>query len=259
MAGIGDEGRDEGGSAEGSRGEAPRIAGRFEVLGNLGEGPLGKVYHVRDHRTGGREVALKILRATTSSEPGVEDLVAEHVERLQTLAHENLTTLRDAGLTELGLFFLSSDYVKGENLRALMDRRGALVPEQAFAIARQALAGLEQGHRRGLCHGHLKPENVLLVDRTPSTAENPHGVGVRVLDFGFAEIAARLSLVTGMGAVVFLAPEQRDGAPADARSDVWALGAMLYEMLTGNRPGPDAPESLDEGVSMDEPTREIVA
>ena len=202
---------------------AKLVARRYEILRPLGEGKHGRVYLVRDHANQGREMALKILLASATAAKDFAPRLREHLERLGGLNHETINRPRDAGRTELGLFYLSSDRVRGESLRDLLDRKGALRPRHALEIARQLLGVLEHLHRTELVHGALSPENVFLRDRVPWTRENPYGVGVRLVDVGLT------SLFDGEAA------EAKEHSERAAQ-DLVDCAAILVELLLGTRP-----------------------
>jgi hypothetical protein len=221
---------------------APLVAGRFEVrgpLGPTGAGAEGRVYRVRDHGRGGVESALKILPAEASKGDAAAEHLGELIEQARELDHESLVRPRAFGRTELGLLFVSSDLVEGETLRELTERRGALHPHHAIEIGRQILLAMEYGHARGFVHGRLDPTKVMLARRVPWSPDEPFGVGVRLLEFGFAHAAPPTH-------TPYLAPEVRRGERADERADVYSVGALLFELLTGNRP-PDEARLDDSG------------
>ncbi len=204
---------DERGHDEGDRdrGSAARIAGRFEVQGLLGEGPSAKVYRVLDHRDGGeRPATLKILRADALGEEESFEALTERARPLRELDHARIQHMLDVGQTDLGLVYLESEYTPGENLRTLLARRGKLPKSRALEIARQIVAALEFGHKRGVAHGALHSGNVLLLDRVPFDKDNPWAVGVRLLDFGVKELF---------------------GAKAEAPADFDALEVLYREMI----------------------------
>ncbi len=208
--------------------QPPRlVARRFEIRNPLGEGPHGRVFLVRDHDHQGREVALKILSAGLTRRPDFSARLREHLETARALQHDAINRSRDGGRTELGLFYLASDLVRGESLRALLDRKGALRPRHALEIVRQVLAGLEHAHGAGIAHGGLGPENVHLEERVPWTEENPFGVRVRLLDLGLA------GLLHGEG--------DEDRSPPDPEGDLLDVGRILVELLLGTKP-PTGPQ-----------------
>jgi serine/threonine protein kinase len=185
---------------------------------------MGEVYRGRDVRLG-RDVALKLLAAD----------VADHEERLRRfqveaaaaglLDHPNVVALLDVGTHE-GASYVVSELLEGDTLSQRLGA-GPLAPEQARDWALQVARGLAAAHERGIVHRDLKPENVFVT-----------GAGVvKLLDFGLAKMAGHADSWPGqvMGTAAYMSPEQARGRPADARSDVFALGSLLYEMVVGTR------------------------
>jgi serine/threonine-protein kinase len=210
---------------EGAWGPAPRpgdVLGRFELLRELGRGGFGVVWEARDQELG-RKVAFKLVRAG-HAEGGADQLhrEAEAVARLQ---HPNLVTLHDVGHCEHGPY-LVLELLRGETLQARLSR-GPLPLEEALAVAVEVARGLAHAHAEGVVHRDLKPSNVFLCARG----------GVKLLDFGMAHAFGR-KRVSG-GTPAYMAPEQWRDEPEDERTDVFALGVMLYQMLTGTLPFPD--------------------
>lgn len=222
--------------ANGPEPGAKLVAGRYEILGLLGEGADGRVFRVRDHQGQGRELALKILLAAKTHRPDFEERLEAWLEERGRLAQDAIVRLRDAGRTDLGLWYLATDLVRGQSLRELLAARGALHPRHALEITRQVLLGLEHG--RGLVHGGLHAGNVHLAERVPSTDENPFGVGVRLLDHGLAVLLLR----------------DADVPEPSVEDDLRAVGRLLLEMLSGaaSEEGTYAgDDALPAGISLD--------
>jgi serine/threonine protein kinase len=209
------------------------LEGRYRLIEPLGEGGMGVVY--KAERVGmGRMLAVKFLQ---QSVVGVRELVKRferEVAAMSRLSHPNLTSVIDSGVHE-GVPWLAMDFQKGRSLGELLDG-GALPARRAVGIARQMLSGLMHAHENHVLHRDLKPDNVILLDGV-------EGDFVKILDFGLAKIAGPdedSSLVTAtgfaMGTPGYMSPEQGRGAKADERSDVYAVGVMLYEMVVGRRP-----------------------
>jgi serine/threonine protein kinase len=221
----------------------PESLGPYRVLERIGEGGMGEVFRAKDTRLG-RDVALKVLPSTYAADP---DRIARFQREAQVLAslnHPHIAAIY--GLEEAdGVRALVLELIEGETLA---DRiaRGPLPVDEAFAIARQIAEALEAAHEQGIIHRDLKPANIKV---------NPDG-RVKVLDFGLAKLSespaaasnpSSLSMsptittpaMTQMGMILgtaaYMSPEQAKGRPADKRSDVWAFGCVLYEMLTGKR------------------------
>ena len=213
--------------------------GPYEILGALGAGGMGEVYRAVDTRLG-REVAVKVLRGDLASQPDAPGGVAslERFERearaIASLSHPNICRLYDVGHQD-GFDFLVMELVQGETLLERL-RRGPLPVEQALAYAIQVAGALDRAHTQGIVHRDLKPANIML------TAE-----GAKLLDFGLARLlpgaALELEGVTMpgplttegaiLGTIAYMAPEQLDGSTVDARADLFAFGAVLYEMFAG--------------------------
>jgi eukaryotic-like serine/threonine-protein kinase len=203
------------------------LDGRYRVESLIARGGMATVYLGTDTRLD-RTVALKIMHADLASD---EDFVRRFVGEARSVArlsHPNVVTVFDQGADGHSLY-LAMEHVPGQTLRELLNERGQLSPREALDIMDGVLAGLAAAHDAGIAHRDVKPENVLLTDS---------GV-VKVADFGLARLLAGVRQTkTGMiiGTAAYLAPEQVAGAASDARSDVYAAGVMLFELLTGRQP-----------------------
>ena len=207
------------------------------IVAPLGRGGMGEVYRARDERLA-RDVALKVLPASGADEEGRRRFDRE-ARAVASLSHPNIVPLFDVG-EENGVRFVVSELVEGEPLRARLVR-GAMVPREAAELAAQVAEGLAAAHARGLVHRDIKPENIVVT---------PEG-RARILDFGLVRSTAAdegappleadptLTALTEPGVVAgtvgYMSPEQVRGGAVDGRSDIFALGAVLYEMLTGSR------------------------
>jgi serine/threonine-protein kinase len=199
------------------------IGGRFEILGLLGEGGMGMVYKAKDRQLND-VVALKTLRPRSGSDEAHERLKNE-LRIARRITHRNVLRTHDFGEAD-GVSFISMEYVRGVTLRDLLKQTGELPFSIALRIARQLLAGLEAAHAMGVIHGDIKPENLIL-DATGQ---------VRLSDFGIAHLAREDRSGQLWGTLGYLAPELFAGAPGDARSDLYACGVVMFEMLSGRRP-----------------------
>src|SRR5579864_6773606 len=206
--------------------------GAYEITGTLGAGAMGKVYRARDTRLG-REVALKILPAEFAESADRRRRFEQEARAASALNHPNIVAIYDVG-NESGVSYIVSELVDGESLRALM-RYGPLGTRRTLELASQIADGLAAAHAAGIVHRDLKPENVMLT----------RDGRVKILDFGVARYqpaAVQQGTVTmtepGMivGTAGYMSPEQVSGAPVDARSDIFSLGIVLYEMLAGKLP-----------------------
>ncbi len=212
------------------------FANRFEVVQLLGEGGMGRVYLVRDRQIEGRQVALKVLRPRFSQNARFRELFFQEIRAAQKFVSENVNQVRDTGQMDDGRLFLTMDLVDGESLQQLIRRESKLNTRHALEITRQMLLGLQSGHEQGFVHRDVKPSNVMLATRVSKTDENPYGVGVRLLDFGIAALAADIGEGAVSGTPMYMSPEQTQGQRLDPRSDLFSVGIVLYEMLSGSRP-----------------------
>ena len=210
------------------------VAERYRVVRKLAEGAQASVY-VAKHTLIKRLVALKVLSPSVSAD---SDLVRRFLDEGQvagTMGHPNIVESLDMGVVEDGRPFLVLEYLDGTTIADELHRRGALDLGRASYIGMQIASALAATHARGIVHRDLKPENVFLIDR------DGRGDHVKVLDFGISKLESRKEGSARAGLVVgtpdYMAPEQvTDPASVDARADVFALGAMLYEMLSGRLP-----------------------
>ncbi len=220
------------------------LEGRYRLLDVLGLGGVGVVYRA-EHLKLKRQVAVKLLQ----SEYAENDLLRKRFEReataLAALSHPHIITVTDYGISEHGPF-LAMELVEGKTLGELLKTKGALRPGRAMAIAKQMLEAVAFAHSQKLIHRDLKPSNIFLQGL-------PDGqYHVRVLDFGLAKFLAGEgesgAVLTKTGAVIgtpgYMAPEQGVGGEVDARTDVYALGILIYEMMTGQRPFIGEPSDL---------------
>jgi len=223
--------------------------GPYEIQSALGAGGMGEVYRARDTRLG-RDVAIKVLPQHLSSNPELKERFEREARAISSLNHARICTLYDVGHQD-GIDFLVMEYLEGDSLAERL-KKGALPLKESVKIGMEICEALEMAHRAGIIHRDLKPGNVMLTKS-----------GAKLMDFGLAKAmtagtssagaqapllsaartmsgASPLSPLTTAGAVIgtiqYMSPEQIEGKDADARSDLFALGAVLYEMTTGNRP-----------------------
>jgi serine/threonine protein kinase len=221
------------------------IDGRYRILTVLGEGGMGTVYEA-EHVEIGKKFALKILHPLYSRQADLVSRFRREARAASTIGHPNIVDVSDFGTTDDGLFYCVMERLEGVELGDVLGDLGRLPPERAVAIATQMCRALAAAHAAGIIHRDLKPENVFL-----TTRDNVADF-VKILDFGIAkapgaEETARLtSPGIAMGTPEYMAPEQAAGKGSDARSDVYAVGAILYEMMTGRAPheGDNAMEVL---------------
>jgi serine/threonine-protein kinase len=199
------------------------IAGRYRIVSLLGRGGMGEVYRADDLKLG-QAVALKFLPQRHERAPALLHRLLEEAKLARQVAHPNVCRVYDVGEAE-GREFITMEYVDGEDLASLLKRIGHLPADKALAIARQLCAGLAAAHDQGILHRDLKPANVMLDGRGR----------VRITDFGLAVTAERIEGRDTPGTPLYMAPEQLAGHAASAKSDVYALGLVLYELFTGRR------------------------
>jgi serine/threonine-protein kinase len=198
------------------------LAGRYRIFGLVGRGGMGEVYRADDLKLG-QPVALKFLPAGVEADPARLGRFLDEVRLARQIAHPNVCRVYDVGEVD-GHPFLSMEYVDGEDLQGLLRRIGRLPKDKAAQIARQMCAGLAAAHEQGILHRDLKPSNVMLDGRGRA----------RLTDFGLARLAGEVQGADRMaGTPAFMAPEQMTGEAATVRSDLYALGLVLYEMCTG--------------------------
>lgn len=204
-----------------------RNFGPYEILRQIGRGGMGVVYEAFDDRLD-RSVALKLLPREWSRDEATKARFLREARAASTLDHGNICTIHDLGESDDGRLFIVMSYYPGETLRAVLER-GPLPFDQARQLARQVAAGLDAAHRAGIVHRDIKPANIIL------TA----GGEAKILDFGIAQVEGAVGLTrtgTSPGTPAYMAPEQIRGESVGPPTDVWALGVVLYEMLSGQRP-----------------------
>jgi serine/threonine-protein kinase len=209
------------------------IDGKYELTAKLGEGGMSVVYRARRVHIGD-EVAVKILLRKFITNDGALTRFRREARAAAMLHHPNVITIHDFGETgdDNAPAFIVMEFVKGTPLRDLLSSERQFSPERALRLMRSICAGVGSAHRQGVVHRDLKPENIIVV----APDEDNDFESVRVLDFGLAKMLADTHTGTVVGTPYYMSPEQCLGETLDARSDVYSLGAMLYEMLTGQRP-----------------------
>jgi serine/threonine protein kinase/tetratricopeptide (TPR) repeat protein len=200
---------------------------RFEVIEELGKGGMGKVYRVFDRKIG-EEVALKLIRPEIAAEREVIDRFSNELRLARKISHRNVGKMFEI-MEDEGAHFITMEYVPGENLKSMIRMSGQLGVGTAVGIAKQVCEGLSEAHRLGIVHRDLKPSNIM-IDREGAA---------RIMDFGIAR-SVRGKGITGAGVMIgtpeYMSPEQVEGKEVDQRSDIYSLGVVLYEMLTGRVP-----------------------
>ena len=204
--------------------------GSYRVNALLGAGGMGVVYLARDERLG-RKVALKLLPPSLVQDEAQLKRLEREARTASALNHPNIVTIHEIGQVD-STHYVATEFIEGMTLRERISG-GAIPPHEALAIAMQIASALSVAHRAGIVHRDIKPENIML---------RPDGY-VKVLDFGIAKVmpqTASPQLATQQGMILgttrYMSPEQARGQTVDARSDLWSLGVVLYEMLAGRAP-----------------------
>src|SRR5512145_3110718 len=196
------------------------LGGRYRIIGRLGRGGMGEVYRADDLKLG-QPVALKFLPPDVDRDPARLTQLHTEVRMARQVSHPNVCRVYDIDEVD-GQTFLSMEYIDGEDVASLLRRVGRFPQDRAIEIARQVCAGLAAAHERGIVHRDFKPANLML-----------DGTGkVRITDFGLAGAAGE---TLRAGTPAYMAPEQLSGAEVTPRSDIYALGLVLYEIFTGQR------------------------
>jgi len=200
------------------------LADRYRVIGLLGRGGMGEVYRANDLKLG-QPVALKFLPEATAGNQRWLERFRDEVRIARQVSHPNVCRVYDIGEIE-GLTFLSMEYVDGEDLGSLLRRIGRLPGDKALEMARKLCAGLAAAHDKGVLHRDLKPANIMIDGRG----------NILIMDFGLAGMAGRIEDgAIREGTPAYMAPEQLAGKEVSVRSDIYALGLVLYEMFTGKQ------------------------
>ena len=220
--------------------------GPYEILAPLGAGGMGEIYRARDTRLD-RTVAIKVLPPDLAKDAQFRARFDREARAISQLSHPHICTLYDVG-EEGGIAFLVMELLQGQTLAERI-RKGALPLDEALKIAVEIADALSAAHRLGIVHRDLKPGNIMLTKTGGGSAGSPLA---KLLDFGLAKAAAPAVVIgagadsltasthlTGKGSILgtlhYMAPEQVEGREADTRSDIWALGAVIYEMVTGQQ------------------------
>jgi tetratricopeptide (TPR) repeat protein len=203
------------------------VAGKYRIVRPLGRGGMGVVYEAEDLHLG-RTVALKFLPAGLTADPEARERFIHEARTASSLDHPNICTIHDVDETEDGGLYIAMACYPGETLKAKI-ARDALAPADAVRIAAEVAEGLAKAHENGIVHRDVKPGNIMIT---------PDG-RAKILDFGLAKLAGEVRLTrpgTTVGTAAYMSPEQARGDEVDARTDLWSLGVILYEMTVGALP-----------------------
>ncbi len=203
------------------------FAGRYEIIESLGTGGMGKVYRAYDNKIK-EEIALKLLRPEIATNKKTIERFSNEIRLSRKITHRNVCRMHDLNEHQ-ELQYITMEYVPGEDLKSFIRRVGHLPPGKAISIGRQICEGLTEAHALGVIHRDLKPQNIM-IDKSGNA---------KIMDFGIAR-SLRAEGITGEGTIIgtpeYMSPEQVEGRETDQRSDIYSLGVVLYEMLTGKVP-----------------------
>jgi serine/threonine protein kinase/tetratricopeptide (TPR) repeat protein len=203
------------------------FAGRYQIIEELGKGGMGKVYKVLDKEVNAR-IALKLIKPEIASDKKTIERFRNELKVARDIAHKNVCRMYDLGREE-GAYYITMEYVSGEDLKSFIRRSGVISIGKAISIANQVCEGLAEAHRLGVVHRDLKPQNIM-IDKEGNA---------RIMDFGIAR-SLRAKGITGSGVMIgtpeYMSPEQVEGKEANHRADIYSLGVILYEMVTGRVP-----------------------
>jgi len=202
------------------------LAGKYKIIDVVGKGGMGIVYKAEDTKLK-RNVALKFLPPELTKDKEAKDRFVIEAQAAAALSHPNICTIHEINEEE-GKSFIAMEYVEGQSLKAKIDK-GPIEIEEALDIAIQMAEGMEQAHKKGIVHRDIKSANIMMTDAGQA----------KIMDFGLAKVKGGTLLTregTTLGTVAYMSPEQARGEEVDHRSDIWSLGIVMYEMLTGQLP-----------------------
>ena len=203
------------------------FAGRYQIIEELGKGGMGKVYRALDKKLN-EEVALKLIKPEISADKNIIERFKNELKLARKIGHRNVGRMYEL-LEHEGTHYITMEYVAGQDLKGLIRQSGQLAVGTTISIAKQVCEGLAEAHRFGVVHRDLKPSNIM-IDKEGNA---------RIMDFGIARSLGEKG-ITGAGVMIgtpeYMSPEQAEAKAVDQRSDIYSLGVILYEMLTGRVP-----------------------
>ncbi len=203
------------------------FAGRYQIIEELGRGGMGRVYKVLDTEVN-EKVALKLIKPEIAADKKTIERFRNELKFARKIRHKNVCQMYDLN-REKGSYYITMEYISGDDLKGMIRRMGRFSAGQAITIAKQVCEGLSEAHKLGVVHRDLKPQNIM-IDQDGNA---------RIMDFGIARSIEGKS-ITGAGVMIgtpdYMSPEQVDGKETDQRSDIYSLGIILYEMVTGQTP-----------------------
>ncbi|HSG38405.1 MAG TPA: serine/threonine-protein kinase, partial [Thermoanaerobaculia bacterium] len=204
-----------------------RLAGRYEILAEIGHGGMGRVYRAHDHDLG-EVVAIKTVLTSSEGGAGEETRLLREIQICRRISHPNVVRVHDLGRFDRGLF-VTMEYLEGDRLDQVIERELPLPFSRIRTLLSEAAAGLQEAHRQGVVHRDLKPGNLMV------TANR-----LKILDFGIASMRGLSGRLTQVGMVLgspmYMSPEQIRGQQLDGRSDLYSLGLIAYALITGGEP-----------------------
>jgi len=203
------------------------FAERYQIIEELGKGGMGKVYKVLDKEVNAK-IALKLIRPEIAADKKTIERFRNELKIARDISHKNICRMYDLNKEE-GSYYITMEYVEGQDLKSLIRQTGQLAIPTTISIAKQVCEGLSEAHKLGTVHRDLKPSNIMI---------NKKG-NARIMDFGIARSITGKG-ITGAGVMVgtpeYMSPEQAEVKEVDQRSDIYSLGVILYEMVTGRVP-----------------------
>jgi len=203
------------------------FAGRYQIIEELGKGGMGKVYKVLDKEVNAK-IALKLIKPEIAGDKKTIERFRNELKTARDISHKNICRMYDLNKEE-GSYYITMEYVEGQDLKSLIKQTGQLAVGTAISIAAQVCEGLTEAHRLGVIHRDLKPQNIM-IDKEGNA---------RIMDFGIAR-SLKAKGITGAGVMIgtpeYISPEQAEAKEVDQRTDIYSLGVVLYEMVTGQLP-----------------------